>query len=562
MNNSTKLEEPGSSPFNANITFGANLNAFYREALEWMTGGEFDRLGESIHPTETGCWWGAGLYLETFVNALTNYLDRGLPLELKPLKTLPEAKQLHGLALTLATELCNHVNEESREKVGVKRSKRTLSSWEGVVYDTALITRSLLLFLRFEESLGSDIGYAEDRAKESDNLKKRLNGKEGLILSALNWIRERVDDWDMVKYHAGPQDWGMVLRLLALVNIDGKFSIFTQDYIDYKNFRFGRSVGKIGKKVSWEKNSVSFAAYVADRVLLEANAVVEESTGQLSIESPDLIDWGGTLSTAHVVLGLAEILPFLKDGGRDEHLKSIDGSEEKTSLFERIVIALTKSVISLEHNQKNGNWGVPNETAIALQAYVVACVALSEEETAEYTTVEPLEDVTFRALRWLVDANQRFSDGSILHLTTYTAFYSHCLATIIGQERMVLNNYSITSIYDRVLWSIMGGSQEERRKRLILNSRLIALQNSGEELLEWTKKFIDAFCIICFLLIIYLAFKLDLIVELVPPDQSKPNWPMIAAILPPIFGSIWAIRAYLQMRTRGFSKFIEKSKNH
>ena len=557
MSHASTYENPGTSPFDSSITFGENLNLFLREALEWMTGGEIRKLGESVHPIETGCWWGAALYLETFVSALRSYLNA--PSSDKnqvPLRTLDEAKQLHGVALTLAIELSNHAKKEAASSRKSVQTPGARYSWEGVVYDTALIARSLLLFLRFEESLGANIGYSEDRRQESINLIDRLSGQQGILLSVLRWIRDRVDDWDLVKYHAGPQDWGMVLRLLALVIIDGKYAVFTQNYVDRKDFRRGRVAGDIGESVVWETNSVSFAAYIADRVLLEANESVASTNDG---NSRNLINWGGTLSSSHVILGLAEILPHLKSNGRVSAAEHINGESTSITLFDRVVSALTRSVITLEHTQEKGNWGVPNETAIALQAYIIACLSLSEQEAASYTTVEPLEDVTFRAIRWLVDANQRFEDGSILHLTTYTAFYSHCLATVIAQSRMEFNEHSVTTIYDRVLWSIMGGSREERRKRLILNSRLIAAQNSGAKFRAWTNRIIDFFCISLFVCAVLLADTFELLIDYDSNGARTLHWGYILAFVPIVSGFIVALRNAMRYKSKNLLNFVNSS---
>lgn len=412
-----------SPPFTNGLKFGEALETqFLREALVWMAGERLDGKGSSV-PITMHCAWGAALYLDAYIQSLREFrTSRRLEIA-----NDTEAANLLAQASILAEYLA-----------GCARSERVGNDdgchWEGVLYDSALITHSLIEFMAYVQR--SD--RVQGTAQVETNLRNTARKIPDIASRAMLWMHARVRDWEEVRYPAGIQDLGTTLRAVVA-------------------FRRQRT----HLKVLWQEDNGldKLGNSLLDRLIGALQASDQTSTPGARSDDP--------LPIAHSLIAIVE---FAKH----------TSAERRAT----ITLLLSEWMRRLDASQAGGRWGIANETAITLEAYLAVSELLTATEDGA-RRYRPNEAVVFKAVRWLVDANQRFSDGSVLHVFTYTAFFVLALQRLLATTCLSILKMDMLTCYDEIVWSQTSSESMEREARFRLADELTSLEETIRRYWVW-----------------------------------------------------------------------------
>lgn len=296
----------------------------------------------------------------------------------------------------------------------LRAQSRIDSSWDKVTWDTSVIARSLL-------GLAREI---RDHRFPIPDSKRLVGSIEDSVRNALNWLVPQSLNRDNVRYAFGPEDIAQVLRLLC-------------------------SVAKYDRSLYPSGFANRGASTVDDLITQLANYLIELRTmpqGEGVHAEINYIPWKPPFSAAHALLAFADALPLVPS--------DIQG---------KLLNALSLTLLEAEQSQEGGRWGMPSETTFMLQGYLAAGEALLQFDH----TLALKPEVIFRSIRWLTDEKQRFSDGSIMHITDYTFSYVIALQTVVmnASDNPYLR-YTVPELYDFVLWREQMWSYQERAERL------------------------------------------------------------------------------------------------
>lgn len=313
------------------------------------------------------------------------------------------------------------------------REDRDTANWDGGLYDTAVVIRALIEYLRI---------YPEGT---------NATRSSALIDKSLIWLFKEVREWETERYSLGLADLSQTLRAILqweefrqeidintfLKNHGIDFRERADDFVAeliIKQLSFDDSISKIDKDISDIDRAIS----------------VEKNKFEIKKKPP--IDFQSDIwNTSEAILGLTGY--FFR-------------RKENTNLIPRINDVLQQSIRFLETEHTDGKWGLPDVTSLALMAY------LRGYSTAG--SIEPEPHIVFKTIRWLCDSKQRFSDGSILHSTNHTIFFSLALIEVFNSWLSVgsVRDISVIDIYDYVLWQMPARTTVERAKRLETEAKL------------------------------------------------------------------------------------------
>ena len=129
----------------------------------------------------------------------------------------------------------------------------------------------------------------------------------------------------------------------------------------------------------------------------------------------------------------------------------------------------------------DGTWGSHIDTIKVIQAYVLIRRRFPRKRQPNQKDdwlFVPEIHTTFKALRWVCDDKQIFSDGSFLHTMFLTIFYA--LALIEVYESWEPAECRVDQLYDDVVWASPVRTTPERSKRLKLALKNRELQEELE----------------------------------------------------------------------------------
>lgn len=356
---------------------------------------------------------------------------------------LLRSKDIMEASLGFKGEYVKRMSDSARFLLDRVREDRDTANWDGGLYDTAIVIRALMEFIRT---------YPDD---------SNVSRASVVIDKGLVWLFKEVQEWGSERYSLGLADLSQTLRAVLL------WEEFRQEK-DINNFLEEKRFVKLPQRV---------ADFIVDHIikdlLLDNNnlSVSNEVSGSgayvafgHSIEARKKQETGfqtDIWNTSEVVLGLTSY--YSKYKGDVDIIVNIND-------------VLQKGIRQLETEHYDGKWGLPDATSLALMAYLRGCDTI--------TDIEPEPHIVLKTVRWLCDAKQRFSDGSILHSTNHTVFF--CLAIIDVCNRWLttdsLKDISVIDIYDYVLWQMPTRTTVERAKRLETQARLEEERRSKSEL--------------------------------------------------------------------------------
>lgn len=376
---------------------------YLSKAAIWLLG----KQETSILAQESGSHWETALSIEFLVGA-QEIIQRTQPEE-------SFGGKIQSKCVYAAKWLLSRVENPGEQ----------YATWDYVTWDTAVVTKSLLLA---SSAYGDKFSNQEVQQIRSCSIK------------AGRWLLKRFGEWEQeVKYPFGPADIAQILTTLIYVK---------NNYNNlYKELEKGR-------RVSVDETLRDIVKY-----LLQIKVPFPKETGTESGEE-ELSWWRDFFSSAEVIESLAVYYRcFKNDPNEKQMLEEIKGTAIK---FFR----------SLEYGQDDGMWGTHVDTIRTLHAYVRV------PKLIDGLSSEP--HFIFKALRWICDEKQRFSDGSFLHTTFLTVFMSSTLLEI--HRSWDKSAHEISRIYDDVLWSTPVRTTPERTKRFAAELRVAQLQDEKVQL--------------------------------------------------------------------------------
>jgi hypothetical protein len=292
--------------------------------------------------------------------------------------------------------------------------------WEGVTWDTAVCVRSVLRVLR------------ELPHSFSDSEQQR--GRE-ICASALEWLLARFEVWDRgIIYPYGPADVAQILETLLYVQREWP------QLLDAKS----------GPLTEVPEAIDEIATY-----LLAAKD--EMAMGRNQAQGPEaLAFWSDFFQSGEVIDCLSQ------------YARYVNVPDRRASCKEHVFHCIRY----FELNQVNGQWGAHVDTCRALYGYLRATHVIPVARQENH--------IVLKALRWMCDDKQTFSDGSFLHSPFVTVFFAAALWE--AYAHWPLARRSVGEVYDVALWSAPVRATEERGLRLALEierERLLAAQDKA-----------------------------------------------------------------------------------
>lgn len=177
--------------------------------------------------------------------------------------------------------------------------------------------------------------------------------------------------------------------------------------------------------------------------------------------------WVDYFSTAEVVESLTAFHSYgcdLVENGQNKIL-----IPKLLEVLPKIRVALVRACSYFEQTQEDGTWGSHIDTIKVVTAYVMTRRLLPQRSNADsYLGIDnvlvPEIHTTFKALRWVCDEKQIFSDGSFMHTMFLTIFYAQALIEVHNSWDAAKER--IDKLYDNVVWASPMRTTPERSKRL------------------------------------------------------------------------------------------------
>lgn len=375
----------------------------------------------------------------------------------------------------------NLKNEISRKSILVADwllSKKVVEGkyihWEGVTWDTAVIIHALLIIV------------SKYKAELSQS---KIQEIESVAVNGCKWLYYRFNQWDSdIKYPFGAADVAkLILTFSKFHEVNKKLYLELQrvykEEVDSKDT--GCWLSKIvGHLLQGRTEEVSF---------IEHNDQKEQVLTYW---------WDDYFTTAEVTEGLAVYYDFCQ---QQENSGSCD-----VKLLEDIKDSLIRSCTYFERGQVDGMWGSHIDTIKVIYSYVlIKRLVHRNHDGNDIALIEPEIHTVFKALRWMCDDKQRFSDGSFMHTMFLTVFFSAALVEVYKSWSPAKDR--IDKIYDDVVWASPVRTTPERIKRLSVEIKASNLEDNIHKKNIKISKLTNIFIILVILVIIlpflvYLGF--------------------------------------------------------
>jgi len=371
----------------------------------------------SVLAHDSGSAWETALSVQVFADALEILpAERADPLRSEvSLKSCAAARWLLSVKNTSADGLAN---------------------WENVTWDTSVVIRALVTVLK-----DSSAQFSE----------KEIAGLRDAVVKGTRWLLQRFAKWETeVKYPFGPADVSQIV--ITLIFLAKTFpELYAEAITAYRESKAGQDpAADIIRELLHKKTKRLLAPVVA-----EAEAVTTYWCDDY-------------FSTAEVVEALATYYELSVDS-----TLAVD-----TDLLKEIKEALVGVCMFFELTQCDGMWGSHIDTLKVVHCYVFLRRRVLHGSPPSPLLVPEIH-TTFKAIRWMCDPKQIFSDGSFLHTMFLTIFYSRALLEVYRSWEPA--NRSIERIYDDVVWFSPVRTTPERGKRLAVEIENVRLRGEAAE---------------------------------------------------------------------------------
>jgi len=418
MNDKTKIEQLPFTPFDSTLKEVLKKNQI-KEVASWLLGKEEN----SILAQQSNSLWESSLSILFLINVVSIF-DEKEETDLK--------QKIKYKSKAVARWLVDKKTESSDHK---------FISWEGVTWDTSVVIRAIAKALKEYANEFSD--------QEKVEIKKCIT--KGTV-----WLSHRFSKWETeVKYPFGPADVAQILATLISIRSD-----FPELYLE-----FLKEAGKQNSEIEIE----------IVRYLLHTKTEKTLTIPITSDEDEEVITywWDDFFSTAEVVESIALFYKYYEADAelKKQHKKILHSTKQ----------ALVRACVYFEQSQVDGMWGSHIDTIKVIYAYVrIRSLIPQSSKDSKEPLIIPEIHTTFKALRWMCDEKQIFSDGSFLHTMFLTVFYSHALLEIYNGWEPA--NLKIKQLYDDVIWFSPVRTTPERSKRLAAELHIGELNESIDEL--------------------------------------------------------------------------------
>lgn len=374
------------------------------DVLKWL--GDFhDPTSKTFLGAKTGSTWGVGYALICLFQAKAIYLES----ELFPGGFDQKANQSIEFLVkkaTFGTETCN---------------------WEGNIWDTAVITRALMLYC---------IEYSESANEVR---------KSKVCEKSLKWLCLQLANWHDIRYTLGITELSQILRTLVVA----------QEIIPDE-------LGRISAEIQEEENHPDVLESLVEEIVHSAKLTELTSDGK----SEQVVAWDeDVFGTAETIVSLSRYV-------------TSKATFVNQNLKKEILDLIGQALRFIELQQRDGRWGIEEETAVALRAYMVGHRAWGKP-------LEPEPHIVFKALRYLCDAKTVFPDGSIAHEMEPTIYYTLALIETLKGWRLpdgLCDNKPAIDLYDFILWNTPARSTYERLLRTKAESEASILRELNDSL--------------------------------------------------------------------------------
>jgi hypothetical protein len=329
------------------------------------------------------------------------------------------------------------LNHRSGEWVEI--NERT--NWDGNTWDTSVVCNALLYYI--------DTITGDDEFGSDEFFQKMWT----VLPNAIKWLYDQFDNnrGQYSQYSFGSVDYSRILILFIYI-IKSKYQ------------------KKLLKKAKLTKGVVikaihDLAEYIDKEKVSEKVSIYNELTKMLNDET--VINWGDCFITSEICDALGRYLNFLAENKL---------SKNHDAWTESIYSTLKKAMRSVEAMQSSeGMWGAHDDTIRCLSSYLTTTSELKNFERVSLNTNGIInskapqwikksdceEHKVFKAIRWLLDPKQLFSDGSYLH-TPYLSVFMFEAFIVIHNHWDFADNKTLYKIYDEVFWVSPARTTQEK----------------------------------------------------------------------------------------------------
>jgi hypothetical protein len=399
---------------------------YISRAARWLLGKDPDTI-----PAQAGnSAWEAAFAIRFFANARDIF---------------EEAQEEKALCDVIATKISIVV----RWLISQQRNEGdNMISWEGVTWDTAIVTQALMFVSTY-------ITRAE------------LDVVMEAALKSCRWLLVRFQAWEQEKYPWGAADVAEILS--TLVYLYRRYpGLYKQIDIDY------RTQGELAAPALFR----TIAEYLLQSCKGETYTTAEGA--QLSTAS-----WEDGFNTAAALSALGAYYSLLMEMYKVEtHSQVAQDVAEKS--HRQHLHGLREALVSgyqwfESQHAEDGTWGTTYDTAPILKVYVeLPKLTELRRPNGRLLTAEP--HFVFKTLRWLCDEKQIFWDGSFQHTDLTTIFYSSALISVYNLWEPAAQASGV--VYDDVVWASPMRTAPERAQRLSLEVRALELEEQIETVKE------------------------------------------------------------------------------
>ncbi|HIP13245.1 MAG TPA: hypothetical protein EYG73_11065 [Arcobacter sp.] len=337
-------------------------------------------------------------------------------------------------------------------------------NWENVTWDTSVVIRAILTSIKTNQS-----HFSYQRKKEI----------EDIAFKALIWLYSKFSDWDNnVKYPFGAADLAQIVT--TSIFIHNEFPELSNRITTYvstdtnlvKHFKDCKNILDASQKI------IEYLLFIKEKRSVESD---------LDKDLSEIYWWDDYFTTAETIDCLSAFYTTCNQNNLKKYYK----------VLTEISYTIMGACLYFEENQYDGMWGSHIDTIKVLDAYIN--ISSLKKLSSDKKLIEPEIHTAFKAIRWICDEKQIFSDGSFMHTMFLSIFYANVLMTVHNTWEHA--DKKVYELYDDVVWSAPIRTTPERNIRLSTEMENNKLE---EKLLDNEKKLKDAYGIILFFILLFL----------------------------------------------------------
>jgi hypothetical protein len=379
--------------------------------------------------------------------ALQYLLDvRKIALQRNENDCVPKIENMCKTIVAFLLAYTNNITDKEKEFLDqssgqlVEHNDRT--NWDSNTWDTSVVCNALLYYI---DEIGS--------GKKSIGTDAPLQRIWIVLPNAIKWLFDQfeINRRAYSQYSFGSVDYSRILTLFIYI-------------IKSNNMNTILRAAKL-TKVSVINAIHDLADYI-DKVKVEEKVSIYDELNR-TINDEMVVNWGDCFITSETCDAVSHYLNFLaKNKQQNNHDEWV----------ERVYSTLKKVMRSIEARQNSeGMWGAHDDTIRCLSSYLSTISELKIFEGTYLSTnglfksTSPSwiresdweEHKVFKAIRWLFDPKQLFSDGSYLHTSFLSVFMFEAFIAIYNHWDFT-ENKTLYLIYDEVFWMSPARTTQEK----------------------------------------------------------------------------------------------------